>query len=165
MDGRDDGEGQVADRLDGTGRRLLEVEGRANGHPGDDVDLVEVEPRAERALAGRGQDERAERGVAQREGRLAVFGEHRDGLCVHPARAVDAQDTDIAVEDLEGQGLQRGEVDLHSSLAAAPGDGHGGHTPVKTGWRFSLKAASASGMSALRVSSAWPRFSSSSAAA
>jgi len=80
MDGRDDGEGQVADRLDATGRRLLELEELPHAHPGDDVDLVEVEPRTERALAGCGQDERAERGVAQREGRLAVLGEHLDGL-------------------------------------------------------------------------------------
>ena len=36
---------------------------------------------------------------------------------------------------------------------------------MKTAGRFSLNAASASGMSAVRVSSAWPRFSSSSAAA
>ena len=41
----------------------------------------------------------------------------------------------------------------------------GHHSPLNAGARFSLNASNASGMSAVRVSSAWPRFSSSSAAA
>src|SRR6266699_811347 len=160
VDRGDDREGQVPDRLDAAARGLLELEELANPHPGDHVDLVEVEARAERALARPGEDERAQPAVPQRAGGQAVLGEHPHGLGVHPLRAVDPEHAEAGLGHLEGQRLQLGEV-----RACGRGRRHRGQAPVKTAGRFSLNAASASGMSALRVSSAWPRFSSSSAAA
>src|SRR6266702_1795950 len=160
VDGGDDREGQVPDRLDATGRGLLELEELANPHPGDHVDLVEVEARAERALASPGEDERTQPAVPQRAGGQAVFGQPPHGLGVHPIRAVDPEHAEAGLGHLEGQRLQLGEV-----RACGRGRRHRGQAPVKTAGRFSLNAASASAMSALRVRSAWPRFSSSSAAA
>src|SRR5438876_1319715 len=160
VDGGDDREGQVPDRLDATARGLLELEELANSHPGDHVDLVEVEAGAERALANPGEDERTQPAVAQRAGGQAVLGEHPHSLGVHPLRAVDPQHAEAGLDYLEGQRLQLGEV-----RDCGHGRRHRDQAPVKTAGRFSRMAASASGMSALRVRSAWPRFSNSSAAA
>ena len=94
----------------------------AHAHLGDHVDLVEVEAGAEGALAGPGEDERAQPAVAQRAGGHAVLGEHPDGLGVHPLGPVDPQDADAGLGHLEGQGLQLGEV---------RGRGHGRRHPVR----------------------------------
>ncbi len=129
---------------------LLEAKELQDAHLGDHVELVEVEAGAERAVAGTGEDQRAQSGVAQGSGCEAVLVEHPHRLRVHPVRPIDTQYADV-VDRLEGERLQFGKVH--------------GHRPVKTAGRFSLNAFRASGMSALLVSSACPRFSSSSAAA
>jgi hypothetical protein len=56
------------------------------------------------------RDQGAQPAVAQGAGGDAVFVKHGHRLGVHPVRPVDAQDGDAAVERLDRQRLQLGQV-------------------------------------------------------
>jgi hypothetical protein len=110
MHGGDDREGQVPDGRDPARGGLLEFQEVAHPEAGDDVELVEVEPGAERPVPGPGQDQGAQPAVTQGAGGDAVLVKYGHGLGVHPVRPVDAQDGDAAVERLDRQRVQLGQV-------------------------------------------------------